>query len=66
MASRCYVGTSGWNYRSWKDDFYQGVPQREWLRHCASRFSSIEINATFYRLQSTETFARWRVRWATS
>jgi uncharacterized protein YecE (DUF72 family) len=57
---RAYIGTSGWNYRSWKDGFYQGIPQRDWLRHCASRFSAVEINATFYRLQSAESFRRWK------
>ena len=54
-----YVGTSGWNYRAWKDDFYRGVPQREWLAHCARHFSGLEINATFYRLPASTTVQRW-------
>ena len=29
-------------------------------RFCADRFTAIEANATFYRLQSKETFQRWR------
>lgn len=60
MASRAYIGTSGWNYDSWRDDFYRGNPRQNWLRYCADRFSGIEVNATFYRLQSQETFRRWR------
>lgn len=60
MASRAYIGTSGWNYDSWRDDFYCGISRKNWLRYCAERFSGIEVNATFYRLQSQETFRRWR------
>lgn len=57
--ARAYIGTSGWNYRAWKDDFYRGVPQREWLPHCARHFSGLEINATFYRLPASATVQRW-------
>ncbi|UCH52233.1 MAG: DUF72 domain-containing protein, partial [Pseudomonadota bacterium] len=60
MASRLYVGTSGWNYDSWKASFYGDTPKKDWLRFCAERFTAIEVNATFYRLQTRETFARWR------
>ncbi|HEU5339582.1 MAG TPA: DUF72 domain-containing protein, partial [Sulfuricaulis sp.] len=60
MGSRAYIGTSGWNYDSWRDDFYRDNSRKNWLRYCAERFSGIEVNATFYRLQSQETFRRWR------
>jgi uncharacterized protein YecE (DUF72 family) len=56
-----FVGTSGWAYREWKPDFYPAdVPQKEWLRFYSSTLGACEINATFYRLQSTETMERWR------
>ncbi len=54
------IGTSGWNYARWRDDFYAGVPQRKWLAFCASRFTAIEVNATFYREMKPTTLARWR------
>ncbi|HYA37000.1 MAG TPA: DUF72 domain-containing protein [Candidatus Methylomirabilis sp.] len=60
MAGHACIGTSGWNYDSWRDDFYRARPRREWLRFCAERFTGIEVNATFYRLQSCDTFRRWR------
>lgn len=60
MDPQAYIGTSGWNYKSWKDGFYAGVRQRDWLRFCAQRFTAIEVNATFYRLQEKSTFERWR------
>ena len=60
MSGRAFIGTSGWIYDSWRDDFYQGRPTRDWLRFCAARFTAVEINATHYRLQSVATFRRWR------
>jgi len=59
-AVRAYVGTSGWNYPAWRAAFYGDCPARLWLPFCAERFGAIEVNATFYRLQQRETFARWR------
>lgn len=55
-----HVGVSGWNYPEWRADFYRGVPQRDWLSHCAARFTGIEINGTFYRHFSPEIVERWR------
>ena len=55
-----FVGTSGWAYKEWKPDFYPAdLPQNRFLQHYSSELSACEINATFYRLQSEETFAKW-------
>jgi hypothetical protein len=33
------AGTSGWQYRDWRDVLYPaGVPQRAWLEHYAGRY----------------------------
>lgn len=57
----CWIGTSGWQYRSWKGRFYpDDLPQRRWLEHYASRFRTVEVNNTFYRLPPADTFAAWR------
>lgn len=54
------IGTSGWQYASWRGRFYpHGVPQRDWLEHYAARFACVEVNNTFYNLPARETFARW-------
>lgn len=54
------VGTSGWQYASWRGRFYPpGVPQRSWLAHYADRFACVEVNNTFYNLPSADTFRRW-------
>ena len=59
---RIWVGTSGWMYRDWRDLVYpEGLPKRMWLHHLSRRFPTIEINASFYRLPTAETFDRWRL-----
>src|SRR5437868_12811978 len=60
MPGKAYIGTSGWNYKSWRDGFYGNTPQKQWLRFCAERFTAIEVNGTFYRLQPKSTFEKWR------
>jgi uncharacterized protein YecE (DUF72 family) len=56
-----WVGTSGWQYASWRGSFYpKGVPQRAWLEAYASRFPVVEVNNSFYMLPKMETFDRWR------
>jgi uncharacterized protein YecE (DUF72 family) len=57
--SQLYIGSSGWSYQHWKDCFYNGIPRKNWLKFYATHFSAVEINGTFYRLQSPETFSRW-------
>jgi len=55
------VGTSGWQYRDWRGAFYpMELAQREWLAHYAARFTTVEINASFYRLPERSRFAAWR------
>lgn len=55
-----FVGTSGWAYKEWKPDFYpEDLPQTRFLEHYGRVLSACEINATFYRLQSNETFGKW-------
>ena len=57
------VGTSGWQYASWKGLFYPSdVPQARWLEHYAVHFRTVELNNSFYRLPPRETFEAWRSR----
>jgi uncharacterized protein YecE (DUF72 family) len=54
------IGCSGWNYASWRGDFYpKGCPQRRWLEHYAQSFDTVEVNTTFYRLPKREAVANW-------
>ena len=57
------VGISGWTYRPWRGVFYPpGLRQKDELEHAASRFSSIEINGSFYSLQRPESYRAWAER----
>lgn len=58
-----YLGTSGWNYKHWRETFYpKGLPQSRWLEFYGERFQTVELNNSFYRLPSPEQFAAWRER----
>jgi uncharacterized protein YecE (DUF72 family) len=54
------IGISGWRYPPWRAVFYpKGLPQRAELEYAASRFGSIEINGSFYSLQTPRSFSAW-------
>jgi uncharacterized protein YecE (DUF72 family) len=55
------VGTSGYQYRHWKGDFYpRELPVRSWFDHYTRCFDTVEINNTFYNLPEAEHFDAWR------
>jgi uncharacterized protein YecE (DUF72 family) len=54
------VGTSGYNYPEWKGSFYPAtLSAAKMLPYYAERFSTVEINYTFYRMPSEKTVAGW-------
>jgi uncharacterized protein YecE (DUF72 family) len=54
------VGTSGWSYKHWINTFYpKGLAAREQLVYLARQFDTVELNASFYRLPGTASFAKW-------
>jgi uncharacterized protein YecE (DUF72 family) len=54
------VGTSGWSYPSWRPGFYpEGSKPEEFLAYYATRFDTVELNSTGYRLPSADQFRRW-------
>ncbi|MGE5338208.1 MAG: DUF72 domain-containing protein [Gemmatimonadota bacterium] len=57
--SRVFVGTSGWTYDFWRNDFYAGVPRRAWLAHYATQFDAVEVNATFYHALRPAVMQGW-------
>jgi uncharacterized protein YecE (DUF72 family) len=59
-AGRIRVGISGWNYAPWRGVFYPPrLPHARELAYAAERFSTIEINGTFYSLLRPSSFIRW-------
>ncbi len=58
-----FIGTSGWTYEHWKGRFYPSeLPKSRWFDHYASQFSSVEVNATFYRTFKDQTYQKWKER----
>ena len=56
----CHIGTSGWVYRHWRGVFYPWpLPSGQWLHHYATRFDTVELNNSFYRLPSEGAFRKW-------
>jgi uncharacterized protein YecE (DUF72 family) len=54
------IGCSGWMYDDWRGRVYpQREPKRRWLELYAEQFDTVEVNATFYRLQRREAVAAW-------
>ena len=54
------VGCSGWVYRDWRGIVYPtDLPQRRWFESYATRFDTVELNATFYRLPTATAVEHW-------
>lgn len=54
------VGVGGWDFDPWRESFYPpGLARAKQLEHMAGRLTAIEINATYYKLQSPALFERW-------
>lgn len=54
------VGIGGWTYAPWRDNFFpRGLKHADELSFASRHVSSIEVNGTFYRLQSPDSFKRW-------
>ena len=57
------VGTSGYNYPEWKGSFYPSdLPATKMLPYYASKFPTVEINYTFYRMPTPKLIAGWRAQ----
>ena len=55
-----WIGTSGYSYPEWKGSFYpEKLPAAKMLPYYAARFSTVEINATFYRVPTAKLLAGW-------
>lgn len=55
-----HVGTSGYNYPEWKGSFYPSdLPAAKMLPYYAERFSTVEINYTFYRMPTAKLVTGW-------
>lgn len=59
--SHIYVGVGGWTFEPWRGSFFpKGLSHKRELEFASRKLTSIEINGTYYRSQTPETFAKWR------
>lgn len=62
-STRYFIGTSGWTYDHWQGSFYPpDLAKSRWFDYYASRFNSVEINATYYRKFQNQTYQKWKTR----
>lgn len=54
------IGISGWRYTPWRNNFYpKGLRQKDELNFASRAVNSIEINGSFYGLQTPASYANW-------
>jgi uncharacterized protein YecE (DUF72 family) len=54
------VGIGGWVFKPWRGEFYpRGLPQARELEYASRALTTIEINGTFYRTQTRQSFRKW-------
>jgi len=57
---RFHIGISGWTYTPWRGVFYpKDLVQKKELEYASRAVNSIEINGTFYSLQTPKSFGAW-------
>ena len=55
-----YIGTSGYSYKEWKDVFYpKSIKLDEMLQYYCTKFDTVEINSSFYKIPSAKTVEDW-------
>ncbi|MFZ0198872.1 MAG: DUF72 domain-containing protein [Candidatus Sulfotelmatobacter sp.] len=55
------IGTSGFHYKHWKGAFYPPkIPDSKLLDYYLQHFDTVELNNSFYRLPTAQTFDSWR------
>jgi uncharacterized protein YecE (DUF72 family) len=57
---RIRIGTSGYAYKEWKGTFYPAdLPADGFLGYYATRFDTVELNNTFYRMPTSKAIGAW-------
>ena len=60
MNAHIRIGISGWRYPPWRGTFYpKGLVQARELQYASHALPAIEINGSFYALQTPARFENW-------
>lgn len=55
------LGTCSWTAKGWEEAFYPpGAKAADYIAHYAERFSTVEIDASFYGVPRDTTLMKWR------
>lgn len=58
---KLHIGTMGWSYNFWMDNFYSSNTKPEnFLEEYSRYFNTVEVNSSFYRVPSVSTLENWR------
>jgi uncharacterized protein YecE (DUF72 family) len=60
VSVKAWIGTSGYSYPEWKGNFYpEKMAAKDMLRFYATKFPTVEINNTFYRMPKEDVLKSW-------
>ncbi|WP_457598155.1 DUF72 domain-containing protein [Hydrogenimonas sp.] len=60
MSAKVWIGTSGFYYEHWRGLFYpEDLPKSRFFDYYRERFSTVELNSTFYHLPRLKTTEHW-------
>jgi uncharacterized protein YecE (DUF72 family) len=61
ISAHVRIGTSGWHYRHWRENFYPAeLSSKQYLSWYVRHFDTVEINNCFYRLPTESSVESWR------
>lgn len=61
LPSQLLLGTSSFSSKDWYGVFYpEDLPEKEMLRHYATRYPAVEVDATFYGIPTEKTVLSWK------
>jgi len=56
-----HLGTIGWSYSFWKGPFYPNkTVSKDFLAYYATRFDTVEVDSTFYRIPNVQAVTNWK------
>jgi len=56
-----YVGCTGWSMKEWVGKVYPPKTKtKDYLKHYAQQFNTIELNTTHYRIPDLQTIEKWK------
>lgn len=59
--SNLHLGTIGWSYSFWRGSFYPDkAASKDFLAYYSSKFSTVEVDSTFYRIPNQQAVANWK------